>query len=181
MPTTNLQISEIAQLLYAGNTAEAKRLTAQESERLEEQVTEFKEKLSAAEADLATIRSLMPPDGSQMSSKEAGPGTKQGAKSQGLTLAQKRLRENEILKAADEILQNKEEFTSGELAEILFESGVAIGVPENRITTAIAGVLKRYKDKYERIDRGVYIRVKRDQPSQNGHGGLVQAEEASLG
>ena len=175
MPTKNLQISEIAQLLYAGNTAEAKRLTAQESERLEEQVTEFKEKLSAAEADLATIRSLMPPDGSQTSSKEAGSGATQERAPQGLTLAQKRRRENEILKAADEILQNKEEFTSGEIAEILLESGVTVGVPENRITTAIAGVLKRHKDKYTWVDRGVYAK-RQDLSPQGANGGPIDLE-----
>lgn len=180
MPTKNLQISEIVQLLYAGSTAEAKRLTALESERLEAQLTELKGIVSAVAADLTTIRSLMPPADSQMSSEEAGLDAAQGAEARRLTQTQKRRRKREILDAAAELSQNGGEFTSDAIAEILLGSGIVIGIPENRINTAIGGVLRRDED-YERVARGVYIRVKRDQPSQNGHGGLVQAEEASLG
>ena len=181
MTAENQQINKIGQLLWSGNTAEAKRLIALESEKVESEVTDLKDTLAKREAYLATLHSLTPPTGDQVSGEEAGFGASQRADERKLTHAQKRLRKREILKAAAEISANGREFTSDDIKEILLKSDVVIGIPENRINTAIGAVLRRQKEDYERVAPGVYIGVKRDQPSQNGHGGLVQAEEASLG
>ena len=165
----NQQIKEIIQRLWAGDTAEAKRLIEVESANLEPQVAELKDKLSIMESDLATLNALNPSTGEQLSLEEAGLGATQKAEPKRLNPAQKRHREREILNAADEILQNKGEFTSDAIAEILLKSGVAIGVPENRITTAIGGVLKKHKDKYKWIGSGIYTKANQDLPEQTRH------------
>ncbi len=162
---TNQQIPKIVQLLWDGKTSKAKKLITLESARLEAQATELKEALVAVEADITTMHSLTPQSG-QMSSGEAG---QQAAQIQRLTLAQKRTRHTEILSAADALLQNKEEFTTGEVAEILLESGIVMGVQDSRITTAISGILKQYKDKYKRIEKGVYKKVNHDLLEQGSH------------
>ncbi len=162
MAVQNQQIKEIVQLLWSGDTTEAKRLIAVESANLESQLTVLK-------ADFDTLKALNPSAEDQLSLEEAGLGATQRPEVRKLTLAQKRRRALEILNAADEILQNKEEFTSDEIAEILLKSGIAMGVPENRITTAIGGVLKKHKDKYERIGNGVYTKVNHDLLEQSSH------------
>ena len=133
---TNQQIPKIVKLLWDGKTSKAKKLITLESARLEAQATELKEALAAVEADITTMHSLTP-QSDQMSSGEAG---QQAAQFPRLTLAQKEIRHTEILNAADAILQDKEEFTVLAVAEILLESGVVMGVPENRITTAISEI-----------------------------------------
>lgn len=162
---TNQQIPKIVQLLWDGKTSKAKKLITLESDRLEAQVTELKESLAVVEADLTAVQSLAPTSG-QMSFGEAG---QQATQSQRLTLAQERTRHTEILSAADAILQNKEEFTTREVSEILLKSGVVMGVQDSRITTAISGVLKRHRDKYERIGQGVYRKVNQDLLDQSSH------------
>ena len=154
MAAQNQQIKEIVQHLWSGDTAEAKRLIAVESAKLESQLTVLK-------ADLDTLRALDPSAGDQSLIEEDEP--------RKLTPAQKRHREREILNAADEILQNKEQFSSDEIAEVLLKSGIGMGVPENRITTAIGGVLKKHKDKYGRIGSGVYTKVNHDLLEQGSH------------
>ena len=181
MTVDNEKLDKIVKLLWAGETSEAKRLGAIESERLESQVTELKDTLSKVESSLATLRTLMPATGEHISLEEAGSGAKQGTDRPTLSQAQKQRRKREILRAASEVAKDGKEFTSDDIKEILLKSDVVIGIPENRINTAIGAVLRRQKEDYERVAPGVYIRVKRDQPSQNGHGGLVQAEEALLG
>ena len=165
----NQKIKEIIQYLWAGETVEAKRLIAVESANLEPQVLELKDKLANMESDLATLEALNPSTGDQLSFEEAGLGATQKAEPERLNPAQKRHREREILNAADEILQNKEQFTSDEIAEVLLNSGIAMGVPENRITTAIGGVLKKHKDKYKWIRSGIYTKVNQDLLEQGGH------------
>ncbi len=151
---TNQQIPKIVQLLWDGKTSKAKKLITLESARLEAQATELKEALAVVEADITAMHSLTPQSG-QMSSGEA-------AQSQRLTLAQKQTRHSEILIAADAILQDKKEFTVFAVREILLKSGVVMGVQDSRITTAISGILKQYKDKYKRIEKGVYKKVNHD-------------------
>ncbi len=158
---TNQQIPKIVQLLWDGKTSKAKKLITLESARLEAQATELKEALAVVEADITAMHSLTPQSG-QMSSGEA-------VQSQRLTLAQKQTRHSEILNAADAILQDKKEFTVFAVREILLKSGVVMGVPENRVTTAIGGVLKKHQEKYERIGNGVYTKVSHDLPEQTRH------------
>ena len=170
----NQQIKEIIQRLWAGDTTEAKRLIAVESANLEPQVAELKDKLANMESDLATLNALNPSTGEQLSFDEAGLGATQKAEPKRLNPTQKRHREREILNAADEILQDKSEFTSDAIAEILLKSGIAIGVPENRITTAIGGVLKKHQDKYERIGSGVYKKISHSLLEQGGNGEAIR-------
>ena len=158
----NQQIKEIVKLLWSGDRVEAKRRIAVESANLESQLTDLKRDLVKLESNLDTLNALNPSTGEQLSLEEAGLGATQKAEPKRLNPAQKRHREREILNAADEILQDKSEFTSDAIAEILLKSGIAIGVPENRITTAIGGVLKKHQDKYERIGNGVYTKVNHD-------------------
>lgn len=155
----NQQIKEIVRLLWSGDTAEAKRLIAVESANLEPQVTELKDKLTGLESDLATLRSLAPSADDQKSLKEAGLSAIQATEGRKPNPAQKRRRKREILKAAAEVSANGQEFTSDEIGDILLKSGVVIGIPENRLNTAIGAVLRR-RDDYELLARGLYRKRK---------------------
>jgi len=168
MTAENQQINKIAQLLWSGHITEAKRLIAVESESVESQVADLKDTLAKRESYLATLHSLTPPIGDQTSPEGAGFGASQRADERKLTHAQKRLRKREILKAAAEVSANGEEFTSDDIAEILLKSGVVMGIPENRINTAIGAVFRR-RDDYERLAKGVYRKRRIDLPPQGEH------------
>jgi len=161
MTEDNQQIKEIFQMLWAGDKSAVKRLIAAETERLEPQVAELKATLAKKESDLATLRSLASSTDDPISPKEAGLSATQRAEGRKQSQAQKRRRKREILKAADEVSANGKEFSSEDIMEILLKSGIAMGIPENRMNTAIGAVLRRQKD-YERLDKGVYRKVNHD-------------------
>ena len=173
MTEDNQKIKEIFQLLWAGDKSAVKRLIAVEIESLEPQVAEIKATLAKKESDLATLYSLAASTGDQISPEKAGVGTTQGAEGRKLSQAQKRHRKREILKAADEVSANGKEFSSEDIMEILQKSGIAMGIPENRMNTAIGAVLRRQED-YERLDKGVYRKRMTDLPQQGGNGEAIR-------
>ena len=169
----NQQIKEIFQLLWAGDKSAVKRLIAAEIESLEPQVAELKATLAKKESALATLHSLASSTGDEISSKEAGLSATQRAEGLKLSQAQKRRRKREILKAADEVSANGKEFSSEDIMEILLKSGIGMGIPENRMNTAIGAVLRRQED-YERLDKGVYRKRMIDLPQQGGNGETIR-------
>jgi len=173
MTEDNQKIKEIFQLLWAGDKSAVKRLIAAEIESLQPQVTELKATLAKKESDLATLRSLASSTGDQISPKEAGLSTTQRAEGRKQSQAQKRRRKHEILKAADEISANGKEFSSEDIMDILLKSGIDMGIPENRMNTAIGAVLRRQAD-YERLDKGLYRKRMIDPPQQGGNGEAIR-------
>ncbi len=178
MTVDNEKLDKIVKLLWAGETSEAKRLGAIESERLESQVTELKDTLSKVESSLATLRTLMPATGEHISLEEAGSGAKQGTDRPTLSQAQKQRRKREILRAASEVAKDGKEFTSDDIKEILLKSDVVIGIPENRINTAIGAVLRRQKEDYERVAPGVYIKRRAGLLDKDIHEESTESESA---
>ena len=178
MTVDNQQLDKIVKLLWSGNTSEAKRLGVIESDRLEAQAIDLKDALFKVESSLATLRTLMPSTGEQLSPEEAGYGTGQKTDKQKLSQAQKQRRKREILRAASEVAKDGKEFTSDDIKEILLKSDVVIGIPENRINTAIGAVLRRQKEDYERVAPGVYRKRRADLLDQGSHEESTRSESA---
>ena len=166
MIAENQQINKIVGLLWAGDTSEAKRLIAVESDSLNSQIIDLKEELYKLESSLGTLQALTPSTGNQLPLGEARTDSIKKSNERELTYAQKRLRKREILRAASELSEDGKEFTSDDIAEMLLKSGVVIGVPDNRVNTAIGAVFRR-RDDYERVAKGVYRKRRDDLPPES--------------
>ena len=180
MAVDNQEINRILALLWAGDAPEAKRLIVAETGRLESQISDLKDNLSTLESDLATLRSITPPEGDQLSLEGAGLGGGQNGKGAPgkikLSQVQIRRRRREIIRAASEIAETSGEIYSDDVARKLQESGVVMGVPANRIGTAIGAVLSRHSD-FEQISRGAYKKIASTTKAHDGETGPMHATD----
>ena len=151
------QLATISQLLRAGNTAEADKLSSALKLRIRSELIELKAKTALIEQRLPLVNAFAPPGGEQMSLG----GINSSAQRQKLTKSQKRERRQQILSAALEVAGSADEFMSEDVTQVLVKNGVNMGVPENRYNTAVGAVLRSHPDDFERVIAGVYKRKKR--------------------
>jgi len=136
MVRENPRITQIAQLLRSGKYAEADSLIVQESSRVKTQISDLKIKIVSCEASLATLRSLLPESGQQDLLAS------QPATSIKLTKSQKHKRRQEILRVALMVADDIGSFSSEDIARVLASEGVPMGVPPNRVNTAVGSFLR---------------------------------------
>jgi len=155
---TKNRVSSIVALLWQGKPSEAKRAITRERESLEAERQKLSASLEDINSQIGMLDTLMPTDTASNGlqnfiKKQASAQITERPKL--LTAAQKRKRKNDVLAVVKRLALEKVEFTTDDIAKALEENGIDVGVPKNRINTAIGNIVVR-SGQFEPVAKGVY-------------------------
>ena len=159
LASVDKQLAEIFDLNRCGKSERADKLSVELLDDVESEIAVLKDKVTQLENRLSLIRGIAPKG--QMSIPGVG-SARQSAK---LTKSEKRKRREEILRVARKVGTELEVFSSEDVARVLLDEGVNMGVQPNRVNTAIGAFLRSHTDfERDKEEAGLFLYRSRVDP-----------------